>query len=213
MAPDLRIRGALGAVCPPTGDARRVGRKGICTTNAPELRHVSAPDPDGLTVGYCPAKSTACGSPEGQQGCRSTISGCRSALNYAAALLFGTPGESPPRDGKGGPSATSSCVFCSFPPTRDTYGITGHERVSEPSGGVADGLVEDRQAEEEFVLGGGQRRGDPENAAHSGQLHDVHVQAQIEAASGDQRAQLVEAAFGLAVDDQFQAGQQATSAD
>src|SRR5262249_34063320 len=56
-------------------------------------------------------------------------------------------------------------------------------------------------------------RGDPENAAHSGQLHDVHVQAQIEAASGDQRAQLVGAAFGPAVDDQFQAGQQATSAD
>src|SRR5262249_61737988 len=51
------------------------------------------------------------------------------------------------------------------------------------------------------------------NAAHSGQLHDVQVQAQIEAASGDQRAQLVGAAFGLAVDDQFQAGQQATSAD
>src|SRR5215475_11831422 len=50
-------------------------------------------------------------------------------------------------------------------------------RVSELSGGVADGLVEDRQAEREFVLGGRQWRGDPENAAHAGQLHDVDVQA------------------------------------
>src|SRR6266536_3639409 len=86
-------------------------------------------------------------------------------------------------------------------------------RVSELSGGVADGLVEDRQAEGKLVLGGGQWRGDPENAAHAGQLHDVHVQAQFEAASGDERAQLVGTAFGLAVDDQFEAGQQATSSD
>ena len=49
--------------------------------------------------------------------------------------------------------------------------------VSELSGGVADGLVEDRQAERKFVLGGGQWRGDAENAAHAGQLHDVNVQA------------------------------------
>jgi hypothetical protein len=49
--------------------------------------------------------------------------------------------------------------------------------VSQLTGGVADGLVEDRQAEREFVLGGGQWRGDPENAAHAGQLHDIHVQA------------------------------------
>lgn len=52
-----------------------------------------------------------------------------------------------------------------------------HARVSEASGGVADGLVEDRQAERKLVLGGGQGRGDPEDAAHPGQLHDVHVQA------------------------------------
>ena len=39
------------------------------------------------------------------------------------------------------------------------------------------------------------------------------MQAQFEAASGDERAQLVGAALGPAVDDQFQAGQQATSPD
>ena len=93
------------------------------------------------------------------------------------------------------------------------YGQLVLGMVSELSGGVADGLVEDRQAEREFVLGGGQWRGDPENAAHAGQLHDVHVQAQFEAASGDKRAQLVGALFGLTVDDQFQPGQQAASAD
>ena len=54
---------------------------------------------------------------------------------------------------------------------------TGHGRVSELSGGVGDGLVEYRQAERKLVLGGGQWRGDPENAAHAGQLHDVNVQA------------------------------------
>src|SRR5215471_14584141 len=86
-------------------------------------------------------------------------------------------------------------------------GSTGHDRVLEPSGGVADRLVEDRQAERKFVLGGGQWWGDPENAAHSGQLHDVHVQTQFETAFGDERAQLVGTAFGLAVDDQFEAGQ------
>ncbi len=85
--------------------------------------------------------------------------------------------------------------------------------MSKLPGGVADGLVEDGQAERELVLGGGQGRGDPEDAPHAGQLHDVHVQAQFEAASGDQRAQLVGASLGLAVDDQFQAGQQAASAD
>jgi len=39
-------------------------------------------------------------------------------------------------------------------------------------------------------------------------LHDVHVQALFEAAFGDERAQLVGTAFGLVVDDQFEAGQQ-----
>src|SRR6266567_4285509 len=58
---------------------------------------------------------------------------------------------------------------------------SGDGRASELSGGVADGLVEDRQAERELVLGGGQWRGDPEDAAHAGQLHDVHVQDQFEA--------------------------------
>ena len=82
---------------------------------------------------------------------------------------------------------------------------TGDGRISELSGGIADGLVEDCQAEREFVLGGGQWRGDPEDAAHAGQLHDVHVQAQFEAASGNERPQFVGAAFGLAVNDQFQA--------
>ena len=42
------------------------------------------------------------------------------------------------------------------------------DRVSESCGGVGDGLVEDGQAEREFVFGGGQRRGDPEDAAHAG---------------------------------------------
>ena len=67
--------------------------------------------------------------------------------------------------------------------------------------------------ERKLVLGDRQRWGDPENAPHSGQLHDVHVQAQFKAAFGDERAQLVGTAFGLAVDDQFQTDQQATSPD
>jgi len=91
--------------------------------------------------------------------------------------------------------------------------VTVRPALSEPSGGVADRLVEDRQAERKFVLGGGQWWSDPENTAHSGQLNDVHVQAQFEAALGDERTQLVGTAFGLAVDDQFEAGQQATSPD
>ena len=85
--------------------------------------------------------------------------------------------------------------------------VTVRPALSEPSGGVADRLVEDRQAERKFVLGGGQWWSDPENTAHSGQLHDVHVQTQFEAAFGDERAQLVGTASGLAVDDQFEAGQ------
>src|SRR5262249_56044990 len=40
----------------------------------------------------------------------------------------------------------------------------GHEGVSEPSVGVADRLVEDRQAERKLVLAGGQWRGDPQDA-------------------------------------------------
>ena len=75
------------------------------------------------------------------------------------------------------------------------------DAASELSAGVADRLVEYRQAERKLVLGDRQRWGDPENAPHSGQLHDVHVQAQFKAAFGDERAQLVGTAFGLAVDD------------
>jgi hypothetical protein len=74
------------------------------------------------------------------------------------------------------PQAEALAAAAAGPNTRVSP-ATSHGWVSELSGGVADGLVEDRQAERKFVLGGGQWRGDPENAAHAGQLHNVNVQA------------------------------------
>ena len=79
--------------------------------------------------------------------------------------------------------------------------------------GVADGLVEDLQAEGQLVPGRGQRRRDPEDAAHAGQLHHVHVQAELQAAPGDRRAQRVRALLGLPVDDELEALQQPAAAD
>src|SRR5260370_19973110 len=84
----------------------------------------------------------------------------------------------PPCEGGSDSSSTwLSVVRCQVKPIYQTLHTAGHGRVSEPSSGVADRLVEDRQAEREFVLGGGQWRGGPEKAAHAGELYDVYVHA------------------------------------
>ena len=64
----------------------------------------------------------------------------------------------------------------------------------------------------DLLPGGGQRRRDPEHPAHPGQLHHVHVQAQLQAAPGDRRAQLVRALLGLPVQHQLQPDQQPSAA-
>ena len=62
--------------------------------------------------------------------------------------------------------------------------------LDEAGRDLRDRLVEDLEAEAQLLVGRGQRRRDPERAAQRGQLDDVHVQAELEAARGDGRAQL-----------------------
>src|SRR6266566_4959191 len=174
---------------------RRCSASTICS----RARSLSSPEP---------AARCATGPGSTRSGSMTT-SGPNTACNPAARNAAGAPAwpRARPMPSNGTPIMSIRAPPAVFPavagfPIRVLPAIAGR---SELPGGVADGLVEDRQAERKFVLGGGQWRGDPENAAHAGQLNDVHVQAQFEATSGDERAQLVGAAFGLAVDDQFEA--------
>src|SRR3954469_20635589 len=66
---------------------------------------------------------------------------------------------------------------------------------------LGEGLVQDLQAERNLLFGAGQRGCDTERAAHGGQLYDVHVQAEREAAPRNGGAQLVGAALGRPVGD------------
>src|SRR4051794_34855499 len=55
---------------------------------------------------------------------------------------------------------------------------------SQDGADVADRLVQNRQAERQLVFGGGQRWCHPQDSAHAGELEDVHVQTEFEAAPG-----------------------------
>src|SRR4051812_14430020 len=69
---------------------------------------------------------------------------------------------------------------------------------------VAERLVEDLEAEVHLLVGGRQRRCDPECLAQLTQLHDVHVQAELEAAGRDRRAELGRALLGRAIENELE---------
>ena len=82
-----------------------------------------------------------------------------------------------------------------------------------PSATVRERLIEDLQAEVDVLGGDRQRRGDAQHAAQPGELDDVHVQAELDAALGHRRAVARVGLAGLAVADQVDAEHEADAAD
>src|SRR3954452_25331725 len=66
-----------------------------------------------------------------------------------------------------------------------------HGGDAGPAGCPGEGGVQDVEAEVELGGSDGQGRGDAEAPAHTGQLDDVHVEAQVQALGSDLSAQIL----------------------